>query len=396
MNQLNKHSRTSRPLDKRRRVALLVETTKSLGRGVLSGISRFVRTRASWSTIVDERNLHDPVPRWLNQSRGDGIICRGTDRTIIDFATSSGVPIVKLGGEFDDQIPTVVANEELISRRAAEHLLACRLSQFAFAGVKGKRWSELRRAAFTQILSEAGFECQCYDLDQAGGRQRSWDRDQQSLGKWIESLPTPTGVFVAYDVLGLQALNACHAIGRLVPDEIVLMGVDNDEALCQLANPPLTSVAQDFEGIGFAAAQLLDDLMCGRAPVETMQVIHPLDVIVRQSTDLIAAPDQDVTMALRFIRENACRGLKVNEVANCLNLSRRTLERRFAQCIQRSPKEEIIRVQINRVKELLVASDYTLEQIAGLTGFNHVSHMCVLFKKRIGVSPGKHRSRNEP
>lgn len=370
---------------------MLVETTKSLGREVLRGIARFVRTRGSWSTIVDERVLTEPVPRWLQEWKGDGIICRANDETIIDFAMLSKIPVVCLGEEILEGVPTVAADDELISQRAADHMFTCRLSKFAFAGVKDKVWSELRKEAFTRIIRDSGMECPCFELNVTAEPHRSWDRDQRMLGDWIETLPIPTGIFAAYDVLGLQTINACHAIGRLVPDEVAVMGVDNNEALCDLADPPMTSVSQDFEGIGFAAARLLDRVITGDAPMDSREVIGPLNVVVRQSTDMIVVPDEDVAMALRYIRENAYRRLSVDQIADYVNLTRRTLERRFAQFIQRSPKEEILRVQVNRVKELLVESDYSLEEIAALTGFNHVSHMCVLFKKRANVSPGQYR-----
>ena len=374
-----------------RRVALMVETTKPLGRNVLTGIANYARTRAHWSPIIEERNPSGSLPTWLMRSVVDGIICRGSDSTIIDFALSREIPIVKLGGESVQLIPTVVTNDEMISCRVAEHLLTRKLKSFAFIGVLGKQWSELRRNAFVRILHDAGLECQCFDLPSSGTRRRSWYRDQQAISVWIESLPLHTAVFVAYDQLGLLAINACHQIGRLIPEQIILIGVDNDKTLCELADPPLSSVAQDFARIGYVSAQLLDGLMHGDTPCGQRHLINPLNVVERHSSDMILVSDGDVAKALLFIRENACQGLDVTSVASHVGISRRVLERRFAQCIKRSPKEEILRLQVDRVKELLVESEFTLATIARLAGFNHTSYMCALFKKRSGVPPGEYR-----
>jgi LacI family transcriptional regulator len=175
-----------------------------------------------------------------------------------------------------------------------------------------------------------------------------------------------------------------------VPEEIAVLGVNDDELICEMANPPLSSVVHNARRIGYEAAAMLDRLMQGRKVVADL-VIDPLGVKTRQSTDLLAIEDPEVAKAVRFIREHACEGIRVDDVLDQVALSRRTLEMRFRDAVGRPPHVEIRRVQLERVKELLVTSDFKLDRIAELTGFSTAQYLAGLFHRVVNMTPGAWR-----
>jgi len=198
------------------------------------------------------------------------------------------------------------------------------------------------------------------------------------------------------DARALDLLNACHRTGVLVPEEVAVVGVDNEEIFCELCNPALSSVAPDAERIGYQAAGLLDQLMSGQSPPSRRILIDPLGVITRRSSDTLAIKDRSVATALRFINEQALHGCTVTEVVNFAQVSRSYLERRFRQHLKRSPQAEIRRVQVSRIKQLLTETDFTLERISELSGFEHPEYMSVVFKRLIGQTPGQYRKQMQP
>jgi len=202
----------------------------------------------------------------------------------------------------------------------------------------------------------------------------------------------PVGVLACYDIKAQQLLDACRDASIAVPEDVAVLGVDNDPVLCSLTTPPLSSVIPNAQRSGFEAAALLDRMMAGKKEPPTPHLIEPLGIETRQSTDVLAIPDRDVAAALRFIREHACDGIGVAEVLKAVPLSRRVLEQRFQKLLGRTPHDEITRVQIENVKRLLEDSDLPLEAIAGRCGYKHVEYMTVAFKREVGVPPSVWRT----
>jgi LacI family transcriptional regulator len=174
------------------------------------------------------------------------------------------------------------------------------------------------------------------------------------------------------------------------------MGVDNDELLCRICSPPLTSVIPNAQGVGFRAAEVLAGLMDGESPLSEVQLVEPLGVATRQSTDVVAIDDRDIAAALRYIREHACRGLTVDEVVRNNSVSRSTLERQVRKYLGRTPQAEIRFVQVKRVRELLISTDLSAEQIAALCGFEHPEYLHVVFKRVTGMTIGTFRKQAKP
>ena len=168
--------------------------------------------------------------------------------------------------------------------------------------------------------------------------------------KWIKSLPKPVGVMACNDERGLQVLDACRRAGVAVPDEVAVIGVDNDLPMCELAIPPLTSVDVNAEGIGYEAAALLERMMSGKKPPAKPTMLPPRGVITRRSTDLIASEDEEVSRAVRYIREHACNRLQVSDVLTHMGMSRASLQQRMKQIVGRTIHQEIQRVRLNRAK----------------------------------------------
>lgn len=389
--------RTDRPVAEAagRRVALLVETSKAFGRGVLRGVSRWLREHEQWSLYADERGFEEGVPPELETWQVDGVISR-VPRDRLPASWQRGrVPIVSLRWEEGgDPSPGIHADEAAISRAAADHLADQGFLHLAFCGVR-TRWSHLREEAFVAHAIAHGAAVHVFDAPQASRVGMCVD-DVPAIARWIESLPRPVGIMAAYDVRALEVLDAVRSLGLTCPDDVAVIGVDDDEVLCTLVSPHLTSVNQNLECIGYEAARLLTAGMNGEAIAGASVFVPPLGVTVRRSTDMLSIDDPDVRLALRLIRSKACDGLTTEQVAGVTSLSRRTLERHFAKAVGRSLHDEIIRTKLLTARRLLADTDLKLAVVATRCGFAHAAQLCNVFKKTFGLTPIEHRRERRP
>jgi LacI family transcriptional regulator len=392
-----------------RTVALLIESSRAYGRGLLRGIARYVRGEPQWSVLQQERALGDAPPDWLTREGLDGILARVESPALAECVRTLGVPAVDLRGLRPlAGVPVITTDEAAVARLAAEHLIERGFRQFAFCGFGGADYSMARMRQFTGYVEAAGHPVATYESPLLGlGVDTSHIESgavprHRELAEWLRSLPKPIGIMACNDIRGRQVLDACREAGIDVPDEIAVIGVDNDDVLCDLSDPPMSSVIPDTGRIGFEAAALLDRMMGGQpAPAQPI-LIDPVGVITRRSTDVLAVEDPQVAAALRFIREHACDGINVEAVLDHLAravgtgggpVSRSTLDRRFHQTLGRSAKEEILRVRLARVRQLLRETDEPLSNIAAMVGIGHTEHLSVLFKRTTGETPGTFRRR---
>ena len=377
---------------RRRNVVLIVETSVVYGRQILRGIARYLKMHAAWSVFLDERELRVPPPKWLSHWHGDGVICRSTTPAWAQIFRRRHLPVVDLNDLYLDLgLPRVGSNMRAIGRLGAEHLREHGFRHLAFCGFSGEVWSAQRCAGFVEAAQGGVGPASVYESPWAGLRQHSWQEERNHIAQWLQSLPRPVGIMACNDVRGQHVLDACGHIGAHVPDEIAVVGVDNAATFCELCNPPLSSVVPNAEHIGFEAAALLDHLMAGcPAPALCLQV-EPLGVVTRQSSDVFAVEDALVARAVRFIREHACQGIKISDVLGDVHCSRSLLERRFRDCLKRSPQAELRAVQLRRVKELLAETDWTLPRIAEAAGIEHPEYLSVIFKRATGDTPGHFR-----
>lgn len=379
------------------RVALIVEMSGIYGRQILQGIARYVRSHRPWSIFLEQRELRAEPPPWLLRRPWDGIICRSTDKALAKRLLKSEIPVVDLNDLYGGLgLPRIWSDMRAIGHLGAEHLLERNFHQFAFCGFEGETWSGLRRDGFRDTIQAAGHRCDVYESVWHGRNAPEWDRDQDRMASWIRDLPKPLGLMACNDVRGQQVLNACRAVDVAVPDEVAVVGVDNEEVLCELCDPPLSSVAPNPERIGYEAAEWLDQLMSSGAADVSERLVEPLGVVMRQSSDVLGIADPDIVAAMRHIRENACNGLTVDDLVHHLSVSRSLLERRFRKCLRRSPQQEIRLVRLKRVRQLLAETDLTLDAIANLAGYEHPEYMSVMFKRLTGQTPGDYREQVRP
>jgi LacI family transcriptional regulator len=376
----------------RRRVALIVEMSGVYGRQILEGVAKYQRTHQPWSVFLEQRELRAPPPPWLLRRPWDGIICRSTTPALARAFLRRQIPAVDLNDLYGGLgLPRIASDMRAIGHLGAEHLLERGFRHFAFCGFSRETWSDGRREGFRETLRRAGHDCAVYESAWHGPHVPDWDKDQQRLMAWLRVLPRPMGLLACNDLRAQQVLNACHKLEVHVPEEMAVVGVDNEQVLCELCDPPLSSVAPHPERIGYEAAALLDRLMAGASVPVAETLIPPLSVIVRQSSDITRIDDPDVAAALTFIRRNACSGASVEQVVAHVSVSRSILERRFRKHLGHSPQREIRLVQLKRVKQLLAETDLALEAIARLAGYLHPEYMNVVFKRLTGTTPGQYR-----
>jgi LacI family transcriptional regulator len=386
-----------------KRVLLIIETAKAYGRDLLEGIGRYAMAHGRWSLYVEERALHDPQPNWLAKWKGDGIIFRSFSQAMVEAIQCCGVPTVETHSQIvGHEFPLVYADENAIARIAADHFLQRQFQNIGFCAISEDRWVQWRRNAFVTHLKTRGLTCHQMSAQESKGHT-GWDEQLQQLAAWVRQLPKPAAVLAANDVCGMRLIDACRMAGIAIPEQVAVLGVDNDAVLDTLTSPPLSSVDPNAARIGYEAAVLLDDLMHGLPQPKSPIFVEPAGVVARQSTDITAIDDPELSAALTYIRHNAMRGIAVENILSFLSISRATLERRFTRLLGRTPKEEIVRVQLEQVKRLLTLTDDTLSEIADLTGFKTNSHLSVAFKRNTGLSPMQYRlhyresgSRNPP
>ena len=375
-----------------RHVALIVETSMAYGRGILTGVSKYMTSHEPWSIYVDQRGLTDPPPSWLKNWNGHGVIMRAHTNRIAQVVADLKVTAVDTQHQLKClNVPSIISDHVTIARYAVDHFVERHFHHFAYVGVERALWSQMRRDAYVDVLKGSGHTCQVYSPISRRRFLESWEGGQQDLAEWLSELPKPVGVFAAHDLRGLCVLDACRRIGLLVPEQVAVIGVDNDEMLCNLADPPLSSVKLDLERMGYQAAAVLDQLMRGKKNPKKMSVVKPLSVVTRRSTDVVAIGDPLTAQAIRYIHQHSCNGITVDDIAKHCRVSRSYMERSFSKYLGTAPHEHIVRTKISRAKQLLSETDFSLSAIASKIGLSQAAYFSVLFKKEVGQTPGEFR-----
>lgn len=373
-------------------VALLIETSNAYARGLLSGIVAYMHEHETWSIYLPEQERGASPPDWLQNWPGDGLIVRIENDTIAAAVRTLKIPVVDVSAaRHIPHIPWAETNDEAIAKLALEHLLERGFRSLAFCGEPDFNWSNWRQEAFERLVRETGLECQVFQAHSRRSPGFSFAAERRRLASWIQSLPRPVGVFACYDIKAQQVLDICREQSVKVPEELAILGVDNDELLCNLCTPPLTSVMPAAKRTGREAARLLDMLMNGEEVQEQSIRVDPLGIATRRSTDALAVDDEEIAAAVRFIRDHACDGINVHDVLKEVPLSRRVLETRFRDLVGRTPHQEITRRRIDRIRQLLRETDLTLGQIALRTGFQSEEYMSVAFRRATNIPPGQYR-----
>ena len=388
-----KNNKATPELSKRPEILLWIETSNAYARGLLEGVMDYVRRNRPWAIRLLEQGRGAPPPAWLPRWKGDGILARIETPEIARAIQGTKLPVVDVSaGRHLPSVPWVETDDAQIARMAAEHFSERGFTRWAFCGDAQFAWSKLRQSYFLEEARKRGVECHLYSGTNRPAKARdSLEQDRSALAHWAAQLPSPCAVFACYDLLALRLLEVIRELGRAVPEDLAVLGVDNDLLLCGLTTPTLSSVRPDTRRTGYEAASLLDRMLAGERIPPNGLLIRPIGIESRLSTDSLAIPDRDVAAALRFIREHACDGIGVMDVLRVVPLSRRMLEHRFRKWSGRTPHEEILRTRIERAKKLLVDTDDALERIAPLAGFEHPEYLSYAFRRETGITPGSYR-----
>ena len=379
---------------RKRNVLLIVETSRAFGRGVLRGISRHMLEHEEWIVHVEDRGLLETVPSWLKTWKGDGIITRTPSFSIARMIRNKRVPVVELLGNGIQVQPEVRSNEDLVAQLVVEHFAQVGFTDYAFFAVGNAWWSRLRQEAFVRFVKE--YDGVVHVFPHAGTGKRvffpEWTPHfDRAMLKWLRRLPKPIAIWAVSDILAIRLLEGCRRLDISVPEEIAILGTTNDTLLCNTITPPLSSIDLNAFQIGYLAAERLEQKMQGKTPEPAPVLVPPVGIVARQSTDIVAFPDRQVAMAVRLIRTEATTGISVEQVAESVGISRRTLQRRFQSLLGHSVEREIMKTRMNRAKQLLCETEFSLAAIARKAGFATADYFVQAFKRETGMTPGLYR-----
>lgn len=356
--------------------------------GYLKGVIRYAREHR-WQ-LATEMIYNARIPYgW----KGDGIVSfTGFRDDLADFIRQAEVPVVEISFLREDlEVPQVGGADDQIGQMAAEHFLARGYRHYAWAPFMRTSAGHQRHASFVDRLRVAGFDC--HDLPplsptEADSKQTNWWARRRRLIAELNALPKPLAIFAFNDCAACEVLNACEEAGIPVPESVAVLGVDNDLLFCEMPGIQLSSICHDLEGIAYEACALLERLMSGHQPPAEPLRLPPLGLVTRRSTDILAVKNLHVARALRLIRDEfADPTLDVTRIVASTGVSRRSLEVAFRGELDRSPGEEILRLRLEKVRQLLEEGDLTLAEVARKAGFSHSNHLHRIFKKRFGLTP---------
>jgi LacI family transcriptional regulator len=380
-------------------VALLIETSRGYGRDVALGVARFARLHGPWSFHLTPGDFEQDFPS-AEYWQGDGVLARLANKSIAEKLLAADLPTIALDKSEEQLDPSnpvskfsdLQVDSEAVAEIAAEHLLERRYPHYAFVGTPGKVWSDRRLRTFKKMIAQAGHEVHVFE-PQSTDPDGLWDREMPHLTAWVESLPKPVGIMACNDEHGLHVLDACRRNQLSVPDQVAVIGVDNDSLLCELCSPTLTSVVLNGVEGGYQAAAHLDRMMRTCKNQFRRIQVSVLRVETRASTDLSGVSNHQVASALAWIKRLRGREISADDVADQAELPRRELDILFRDNIGRSVSAEIQRVRLDNAKRLLEETDLPIPAVADAAGYSSASYMIQVFRRELDTTPSKYRSK---
>ena len=308
------------------KVALLMETSNEYARGIIRGIYGYIKEHGRWDVYLGEYSRGEPNPEWMLSWRGDGIIARIENKAIAELINNCNLPTVDISAaNLVPGIPWVETDDKAISKLAVEHLIECGFKNFGFAGTNFN-WSKWRGGHFRNYLTQKGF--QSHFLPKVNNNGLNWVEEQKNIHLWLTRLPKPIGIFASYDLMGRLIIDSCNKLKYMVPEEVAVIGVDNDPLICELCSPPLSSIMPDTYKTGYIAASLLESIISKNELDKMAYRIKPLGVKKRRSTDTIAIDDPYISKAMHYIFENANSGtFNIDDILSFVPMSRRVFEK---------------------------------------------------------------------
>lgn len=382
---------------RRKRVALLIDTSTGWGRNIIRGVSRYEREAGDWDLTLQPYAQVDYIPlpaRWS----GDGIIARVAGQKMAAELAGTGLPVVNVSSlELPCGItfPRVIAEFASAGRMAAEHLIERGFVNFAYCAPAGAPDSSgFLHAGYASRLSESGFPCRFLEIP---GQSVSLEQRQDRVLEWVLQQERPLAVFAWSIDAPHEIIEACYAGNICIPEEVaVISSASMDELILQVMNPSVSCVVTPESSIGYSAAEMLSRMMAGGRRKKNPQtlLIPPSHVEVRESSDVLKVSDPALVKALRFMRDFAVQGIRVEEVARQAGLSRRSLEQKMQTVLHRSPAEELRQIRLNHARELLRSTMLPIPDVAERSGFGTVEHFITFFRKASGVTPLQYAKKN--
>ncbi|RZJ25335.1 MAG: DNA-binding transcriptional regulator [Haliea sp.] len=382
------------------RVALLFHASKVYDREIIAGIGAYVnQTRVAWDLFLEEdfRFRLDGIQDW----HGDGVIADFDDPAVSAALSAIDLPVVAVGGTYADEavypphVPYVATDNALLVQQACGHLIEMGLSQFACYSLPESplnRWAQERERAFEAQMVRDSLPCRIHRG--LATSAPTWDSASRQLVAWLQALPKPIGIVAVTDARARQLLQACILADIAVPDEVSIVGIDNDTLGQHLTRIQLSSVSQGTQEMGRTAAHLLHQMLGGARLGGTLVVVPPAGIHARASSRREPAHGPQVMRALHYIRQYACQGIKTDQVATHVGLSRSSLETYFRRELQRTVHDEILHFKLAHARDLLHAGQMTGAEVATRAGFGSVQYLNAVFKRELGCTPREYRERN--
>jgi LacI family transcriptional regulator len=354
---------------------------------------RYANLQRSWEIHEDlwrAAEYEDYFPKC------DGAIVAGAGADVFKNVQKKCRHVIVCSGSADPKATPVVAlDDEAAGAMAAQHLINCQLENFAFYGIRNNPFdvANKRLNGFREALARRGHACMTCSVEWPSGLTWLTHTHRPKVIDWLKTLPKPVGVLAVDDAAGHDLAGACLDAGIGVPEHVAIVGVNNDDLLCESAWPPISSVEADYSRMGYLAARLLDQLLAGHRlnKKDRYNLLPPLGVVQRQSSDVLAVNDPDIAEAIRFIREHACEPCGVPDVLKHVPVGRRWLERQFHRTLGRTPHDEIIRVRIDAAHRLLLQPEISILEIAARCGFSAYQNFTRTFRHATGITPAAYR-----
>jgi LacI family transcriptional regulator len=381
------------------RIALLFNANKIFDQEVIAGIAAYLgSTRAAWDLFLEEdfRLRLSGIEHW----QGDGIIANFDDPAVAEALSRCSVPVVAVGGSYADQanypagVPYVATDNLKLIELARQHLIDVGLQRFAMFSVPASeenRWAQERENAFRKLMQGDQLEPEIFRGCETS--VHSWDEALLGQIDWLRSLPKPVGIIAVTDARARQLLQACIIAGIEVPERVAIIGIDNDPLVRKLTRIPLSSVIQGAREMGRTAAHLIEQMLYGVRLPNTRIVVPPAGINVLASSQYQPIKHPRVMRACHFIRQYACQGIKTNQVAEHVGVSRSSLEACFRQELGCSVHDVILSIKLNAAKAGLESGDCSIADVALGSGFTSIQYMHLVFKRELGCTPRAYRER---
>ena len=384
-----------------KRIAVLVETSRAYGRGLIEGINSYASDQDDWLLYYHESTLEFDLAEWIQHWQGDGIIARISTMKDANLLAESGIPTIDLLGEIrHPAICSIEPDHDEIARMALNLFLQAGFLHIAFCGYPGIHFSDHRAKCFTTAAEAEQLKVYHYQPPLSSAHtipQREQWRPQreQDIANWIKKLPKPVAIFACNDVRALDISTACYMVGLKVPEDVSILGVDNEALICNMTKSPLSSIEPDTIRQGWIGAHTLHTLLSGKQPDIKNQSpiipIPPIQVVERSSTDLICFESPCVSEALRYLRKHNHQNIGSQQIAEAVGVSTSHLNRLFKEATGRTINAERQRLRLIRIRHLLTHSQLTLNEIATENGFTSAASLSKFFKIHEGISPGEFR-----